>query len=295
MFFPVQSVTQPAGSYDLVSLVTVKDELQITDTNSDVFLGRAISQSSAAIANYCNRVFVPEGVTEQFDVRRDDFGTPIRAFSPLLQCGRYPLISLTSVTQYPANQPSILLVQDTDFRLDLERGTLTRLNIYTGLARNWEEIPLTIAYMAGFGAMATETYDVPATPFQITVAQSDNYNWTQSVSYANGTALVQVPSNPAVGQYAVSAGVYTFNSADAGNSVTIIYAWNNIPDDLQDACLRLITARFTSRGRDPALIEKSNPATGSQRFWAGTSPGQKGALPPEIALLVEHYRAPVVA
>ena len=55
-------VLVPASTYDLIDLPTVKDELSLksVDTSNDNFLNRAITQSSAAAANYCNRIFQVE-------------------------------------------------------------------------------------------------------------------------------------------------------------------------------------------------------------------------------------------
>lgn len=297
MFVPVLTVTQPASIYDLVSLATVKSELSIQtiDTSNDVWLSGSITQSSKAIAKYCGRVFVCEGVSEKFDVRRDYFGTPIRTFSPSLRLSRRPLISVTSVVQYPVGNPSVSLVQDTDFRVDSDGGSLNRLNSDTGLLKGWEEQPLLVNYVAGFGALLTEELAVAGTPAQVTVSQAAAYSFTQSVSYTGGATLSAVASNPAAGQYAVSNGVYTFNSADVGKSVTISYAYNQIPDDLVDVCLRLITARFRSKGRDPALVQSDMPGSGSMRYWVGGAPHQNGPFPPEISSMLDSsYRVPVV-
>jgi hypothetical protein len=68
-----------------------------------------------------------------------------------------------------------------------------------------------------------------------------------------------------------------------------------IPADLVDATLRLVTARFKQRGRDPMLVEQTQAgALGTQRYWVGTAPGQQGAFAPEISSLVEQYRVPVI-
>src|ERR1700756_1662640 len=62
------TATAPAGPYDLTDLATVKDELAIptSDTSKDGFLQRAITQVSAAVAQYCNRVFAVETIQDLF-------------------------------------------------------------------------------------------------------------------------------------------------------------------------------------------------------------------------------------
>ena len=62
----LKTVLAPAADFDLTDLATVKDELNIpsTDTSNDTWLARAISQVSAIISRYCNRVFLPELLLE---------------------------------------------------------------------------------------------------------------------------------------------------------------------------------------------------------------------------------------
>ena len=73
----------------------------------------------------------------------------------------------------------------------------------------------------------TEAGAVPAsTPWQITVANSANFVADLEVTYAaTGLPLTKVASAPAAGQYSVTAGVYTFNTADAGKAVLISYSY----------------------------------------------------------------------
>jgi hypothetical protein len=66
--------------------------------------------------------------------------------------------------------------------------------------------------------------------------------------------------------------------------------------DLENACLRLVTARFRARSRDPMLMERNQPQTlGTERYWVGGAPGQEGAFAPEVLALIEPYRVPVTA
>jgi hypothetical protein len=65
-----------------------------------------------------------------------------------------------------------------------------------------------------------------ATPFTVTVANSAKFIADYGVAYqSNGLQLVRVTANPTVGQYSVSAGVYSFAAADAGAEVLISYSF----------------------------------------------------------------------
>lgn len=75
-------------------------------------------------------------------------------------------------------------------------------------------------------ASGTQTLDyldvtgtaIPTTPFQITPTVPSAGTWTQDLGVKNaaGVPITRVASAPATGQYAVTAGVYTFAAADVG-------------------------------------------------------------------------------
>lgn len=85
----------------------------------------------------------------------------------------------------------------------------------------------------------TETATIPASgPFQILVQDSADFLQNTSVLfYPAETPLTLVGSSPATGQYTVSAGLYTFASADANKQVQINYITNtsNQNSDAQTA------------------------------------------------------------
>ena len=108
---------------------------------------------------------------------------------------------------------------------------------------------LVVSYNAGY-AVQGETQAVPAaSPFQLS-AFSPYGPWGSDlgVMYAATAApLTPVPASPAAGQYAVSAGTYTFSSADAGQSVSISYGY--VPQDIAQAALELAADRFRAAER----------------------------------------------
>ncbi len=80
------------------------------------------------------------------------------------------------------------------------------------------------------GQVATSFAEADAvaatTPFIVTVANSATFVADAGVLYAmTGLPLTLVTSAPAAGQYSVAAGVYTFNSADAGKAVLVSYTY----------------------------------------------------------------------
>jgi hypothetical protein len=65
------------------------------------------------------------------------------------------------------------------------------------------------------------------------------------------------------------------------------------PADLEMAVLRMVTARFKARGRDPYLRSQGEPGVGNEQYWIGALPGQTGPFPPDIAAMLEKYRVPL--
>jgi hypothetical protein len=125
---------------------------------------------------------------------------------------------------------------------------------------------------------------VPATPFQVTVAQEQGI-WCKDngVMYADGTALMPVASITAAGQYIPpvdsAPGVYTFGVADADASVLISYSF--IPADLEEACNQMVAERFSYRSR-VGDISKSLGGQETVRFM-------RGGLPPEVHAMIAPY------
>jgi hypothetical protein len=160
------TATAPAGPYDLTDLATVKDELKIptSDTASDNFLSRAVTQVSAEIGLYCARVFAVETIQDLFYLASAypwgggyaafAHGAP-RAVQPL-QLSRWPLQSVAYAVTTNASGVDTTLVDGTDFQSDPARGQLIRLNATTGNPRPWEPYTTTVVYQAGYPAIPAD-------------------------------------------------------------------------------------------------------------------------------------------
>jgi hypothetical protein len=289
------TVTQPSSSYALVDLATVKNELGITSTANDTSLSRAIRSVSSTISNYCNppqAPFVVEARSDLFQFPRDPSGGFKFNGDDRIVLSRYPVLKISSVTQTLADGTTQALVAGTDYLPDLAKGIVMRLDSQGRLTR-WEALPLTIAYVAGYGTLiSAESHVIPATPFAVTPAAlsaTATFAINQGVTFANGTPLVSAGAATTTGQYTVGAtGTYTFAPADTGKAINLNYAVNQIPDDLVGFCLELISARWLSRGRDPQLIQRETPGIGTERFWYGIEPGHTGPFPPRIQAALDN-------
>ncbi len=86
------------------------------------------------------------------------------------------------------------------------------------------------AVTAGNLAMArSEAAAVPAAgPYTYNAANAANFDTDLGVVYAlTGLPLIRVSAAPAVGQYSVAAGIYTFAAADTGAAVKVTYAYKS--------------------------------------------------------------------
>jgi hypothetical protein len=284
------TATAPAGPYDLTDLATVHDELNIpiTDTVNDPFLQRAISQASAVISNYCNRVFAVESIQDLIYVQQDEypFQTPGGVYP--LQLSRWPMVN-QGVVNFHGNTHASTVVDGIASTAGMKPGMLV---------------------FASDGSIPPGTQIDNVYPKSITLTE-DTATSVAGLSMNTGVQVIQTRS---VGdtQTLVYGSHYTIDAkfgwlirlnSFLGTSqkweaepVTVQYqaGYTDVPVDLVDACLRLVTARFKARGRDPMLVEQTQPQTiGSQRFWVGTQAGQTGSLPPEIESIVSQFRVPV--
>lgn len=298
-FSIVSTVLSPAASIALTDLATAKDELQLQagNANHDAWLTRAIKRMSGMMANYTNRQLMPELVQDVIDIDRDAYPAQSPGGFSSIQLSRWPVLGVISVVQTLSATQTLALTEGTDYRVDLANGMLLKLNAYTGTVTDWEASPVTVIFSAGYGVLTTEARTIPAgTPWQLTVNGSATFSCDHKVSFNSGTALTRVSGTPTAGQYSMSsAGVYTFAAADANKAVSITYAQRVVPDDLADICLRLVVARFKSRGRDPMLMQRDDPQVGTERYWVGGTVGQDGPFTPDITAALDTYRVPVLA
>jgi len=75
-------------------------------------------------------------------------------------------------------------------------------------------------------------------------------------------------------------------------AVTYQAGYASVPVDVAEAAIRLVTARFAARKRDPLLKVQDQPGVGRQEYWIGAPPMQ-GNMPAEIAAILDNYRVPL--
>ena len=142
----IVSVITKAASVDLTTVEAARDELNIDGNDQDVRLARWITQMSAYMARWCNRVLALEKVSEQWIVA-DAVGWPW--YPPTsnppdpLMARRTPIVAIESITE-DTNDP--LTVEDYQF--DAESGSIWRVH---GSVRGWwSPMNITVVYTGGY-------------------------------------------------------------------------------------------------------------------------------------------------
>jgi hypothetical protein len=147
----ISTVVTPATDTDLTTLATVKTELDIETTRHDAWLSKTISVGSAALQNYCNRIFAPQTIQDQFWFARDSWPRVVRDEIAPLELTTWPTVAMTSVVETIVGVVTTLVL-GTDFLLDAEHGWLTRLNLH-GYPCHWQSSPVVAIYQSGYATI----------------------------------------------------------------------------------------------------------------------------------------------
>ena len=134
------TIVTPAESFDLTLLATVKAELGITDREEDGNLARWITQASTTIAQYCNRVFAQETVSETFRPRCREEG---------LLLARFPVSAIMSVVEN-----DITLTAVTDYELAGNGGSSILTRLRNDRDWTWPIGKIVVTYTAGYAGLA---------------------------------------------------------------------------------------------------------------------------------------------
>ena len=105
--------------------------------------------------------------------------------------------------------------------------------------------------LGSFALAKDETSTIPATPFQVTVTHSADFDADLGVKIA-GVPAEAVSGTPTTGQYSFSAGVYTFAAADTGKTVAISYSYTSA------AGTTTSVSNLISEATDPYLLRLFN-------------------------------------
>jgi hypothetical protein len=67
-----------------------------------------------------------------------------------------------------------------------------------------------------------------------------------------------------------------------------------IPPDVEDAAIRMVSKRYSAKGRDPTLKAENIPGVLDRQFWIATG-SDSGNMTPDITDVLDNYRQPLTA
>ena len=316
---------------DLVALADVKQEIDLTTTANDAWPKKVISRASSAAANYCNRNFYPQTWQDQIWPAKGPYPWQVPPRLAPLQLSQYPLASPpspagTAPPLAPTLSPSsggALATAKYFVRVTYVTSTgETAASVESELAVAANGLLQVAAPGADINAIATgwncyvstksfgETLQ-NATPIGI------NNSWTEPTS---GLVAGQAP--PAYALVVENSPLFPTPLCEGSDfiangplgqltrlfsidrqpkpwqlPVLAIYQapYSEIPDDVQDAVLLLVKARYYARKRDPMIRQENAAGIAEFTYWFGTGPGGPGDLPVDVAAKLDRYRVAVVA
>lgn len=133
------TVSVQAASQNLTVLDTVKQELGISNNDSDDLLQRFISEQSDAVNAYCGRRFSRETIIDSFNVQ-------VGTCSPLI-LSRSPIVSVTSIVE------GATTLDPSSFDIDSAGGRIWRLD--GGINSWWPIGKIVVTYIGGYELLTT--------------------------------------------------------------------------------------------------------------------------------------------
>jgi hypothetical protein len=266
--------------YDLTTLAAVKAWLGLPATAgpNDATLAALVTAASRSIYAALSRTgLLPQSYTETLDLE-----------TRRVYLRQWPVLQVSSVLWRgivipPDSNPD----PEASIGYALQPGEVAppgrpqAIDLFGSFYRPGRQ-SLVVAYRGGYSVQG-EAQTVPtAAPSQL-IAFAPYGPWASDlgVTYgATGAALSPVSLAPGAGQYAVSNGVYSFSSADAGQLVSISYGY--LPQDVVQAATELTAERF--RGAERIGL-KSKSVGGQETISYDTS-----AISSPILSILQPYR-----
>lgn len=197
----ILSVTVPADSFDLTTVATVRAVAGITEAQvSDANMETLIQQASGICADYCDRVFGLETVSETFRLGWRDGGC-----DPLI-LSRRPVASIASVDVDGA------AIDASNYEIDYARGLVQRLS--SDQPTSWGGNKITVVYTAGYELLDALPYGIERACIELIRGW-----WTSGSTGGRDTSVrresVEIPGVRTIQQEYFAAGASAGTSADA--------------------------------------------------------------------------------
>ena len=320
---------------DLVSLSDLKLELQLTETADDSWLAKQITRASASIMQFVNRPLVQQTYQDLVYFQKDPWPRAVQAHPSLLQFSQWPMASIKcSAGIAPPLSPVLAAVfggslaaqsywvrisyvtasgeTPASAEITAQYAARSLLQVASpgadaaGLAKGWN-VYVGLSTMTGIlqntSPIAIGTpWTMPATgllnsgaaapPFVLIV---ENPKSTVPTPLAEGVDFVVDLARGQIARLDTNT-VYARNWPDVPLLVQYVAGFNPVPDDIQDACIRLVKSRWFARQRDPMIRQENIAGVSETAYWFGAGPDNKASnIPPDVEGILSNYRQPVVS
>jgi hypothetical protein len=213
---------------DLTTLAAVKAYLGLTSNGIDSLISSLIVRETTAIQDYTSRKFPAVTQTAK---RLNGTGSKVLVLpdSPVLDVS-YLAIEGVEVPVSADGLAYGYQFDDTALYMVASKFPSGRQNVVCSWTAGYQE---------------SETAFIPSanTP-TLTPTTGGRAATNISVTDANGP-MTLVGNGPVAGQYTFTAGTYTFNAANIGDSVTMAYYY--VPGPVEQSCIELVAQDLKSR------------------------------------------------
>lgn len=284
-----------ANAIDLTMLAAVKNRAEVKSTTDDNEIAAAITGFSQWLLNRSGKSTLNS--VASLDEVYDGNGNS-RIFlrsSPILTLGTVT-INGVAVPLSPSWNQWGAYVEQSKKSIGL-RGGIGNFSTFpypTSLLSPWArgKGPVFIIGQGNVEIVYTAGYDPVSIVNEIDVITSQTIQLQQAVwvsddgvkRYPSLTPMTLVASAPDPGEYAVSAGLYTFNVADEGLQVAVSYVGNQAPYDLEYAVRCVVAINYKRKGwqdqESRSTSMQGSSATTRYRNWD---------WPPEYESVFDYY------
>lgn len=249
----------------LTTLAAVKEYLSITTTGVDALIPKLILRESELIERYVDRSF-----PSTLNIRKRLNGTG----TSLLTLLATPVIE---VTYLEINGVAVLESDGTayGYRMAYAGENAVGIQLIGGRFPSGQG-NVVATWRSGY--RTTQDSEIPAQtgndPVTVTPSAGGRAVNDAGVVDADGTAYSSVANGPLAGQYSFSGGVYTFNAANSGVTVSMTYDY--VPAPVEQACIEMVgldlkqrdnigvssktlaneTVTYTTKGMTPSVAEQ---------------------------------------
>ena len=204
----VSTIAQPASSYALVDLNTVKTYLNLTGTAQDAALSLWVNAASAAAQRFCANPFVIETIFDQYWPTRDGAPWTVRNRPDALLMSRRPVTNAPSPSL--TRPPAVATVAAASGGALAARAYYIRLSYVTAYGETAagveQRFPIAASNLAAIAAPAADHYAI-ATGWNV---YAGTVSGSETLQNASPLALTASWTEPSTGLTAAGASLPSY-------------------------------------------------------------------------------------